>query len=988
MKRFLLNIIMVLIVSGTIMAQTNVSNMTKSDIMKLSYDELLEMPFEDVLKLADIMGVSMDELFAMVMNKSVSSASKSEESAFTSPLSSTVITKAEIRSYGISTIEEALRLVPGVIVQEKTNGIYDVYIRGLNNIPDNQMMLYTANTNTLIMIDGRIVHNYADGAVQFDILPIGIEDIERIEVVRGANAALYGQNAVTGVINIITEKPDENSKTVQGGFHMGTHENYVGDVALRYRINKKLGFGVTANLQYRRRNTDKLYVYPHPSGGRYLFDKNNNILDDDVSKGGYYSASEIPYLQQAFSFGAMKDFLPDWVKENVFRIVKNNHPDFDDETVLAYTNGFMTSLVGKLNDAAQFYSILENTATIDGMFDDLGLSRKTAGYNAYVSYQPTENISIDLTGGYQQSMVNTTPIGELPFSLAERTSKTGYVNLQANIADLSLQVNYMVGPQDHQKGIPGFKERRDDFAANAEYNLKVGDLQIVPGVAYKFVRFRDYCPDYINPYDSTDYTWKLHNPDSYTYDDSKRHLSGYTNYHIDIKDFAPSLRFDYKVGDFRAIAAGRLDKTNIPDKWNPAWQLGLSYSINDNNFVRLSYASSMRSGSGVNSGSDYHWTRDGLMPPDEIHFIKNINAPLMKSDNLELGYRWKPTDQILVDAEVFYSRSTGFGALMANSTKFTMKQEQLAKFLLDNAESVKDINRGILDDNVLLAFMNGVRVVTDVKYKELPYKVNQVGFGINIDWIISPKLIAKLNANIQHTEINDYYVYNQEAEILSQCAADMGLVTLVPSLMEDLEEDGIKYAMAEGKTDPEEISNHVMNRALTICPIIDDLDAIYKSLDKNGQEEMLTKLRNGSYTDEITADEQYSAYFGLKYTVRNEGGAVNLGNSESMPHKTENGYVHKATPNVYGMIGLIYKPIPKIDITVFGNYISKRTYETKYSEEKLNDRFTINMKVGYKPSDNVEVFFNGHNLLNSEAREFPYADKIGAIYSVGLNFGF
>ena len=262
MKRLFLCATMLVAMTCQLFAQTDVSSMTKDDIMKLSYDELLEMPFEDVMKLADIMGVSMDDLFAMIMNKSVSSASKKAEDSFKSPLASTVITKAEIRSYGITSIEEALRLIPGVIVQERTNGMYDVHIRGLNNIPDNQMMLYTENANTLLMIDGRIAHEYATGCVDFSVLPIGVEDIERIEVVRGANAALYGPIAMMGVINIITEKTTENSKELQGSLTMGTHENYIGDVAYRKNFGKKFSVGVTANLQYRRRNTNQLYVYP------------------------------------------------------------------------------------------------------------------------------------------------------------------------------------------------------------------------------------------------------------------------------------------------------------------------------------------------------------------------------------------------------------------------------------------------------------------------------------------------------------------------------------------------------------------------------------------------------------------------------------------------------------------------------------------------------------------------------------------------------
>ena len=77
MKKLILCATFLLAMVCQIFAQTkDVSSMTQDDIMKLSYDELLEMPFEDVLHLADVMGVSMDELFAMIMNKSVSSASK------------------------------------------------------------------------------------------------------------------------------------------------------------------------------------------------------------------------------------------------------------------------------------------------------------------------------------------------------------------------------------------------------------------------------------------------------------------------------------------------------------------------------------------------------------------------------------------------------------------------------------------------------------------------------------------------------------------------------------------------------------------------------------------------------------------------------------------------------------------------------------------------------------------------------------------------
>jgi iron complex outermembrane receptor protein len=63
------------------------------------------------------------------------------------------------------------------------------------------------------MIDDRIVYDYFTGGMFWDALPVGIEDVERIEVVRGAVSSLYGANAVTGVIHISTKRAKSNSQT-------------------------------------------------------------------------------------------------------------------------------------------------------------------------------------------------------------------------------------------------------------------------------------------------------------------------------------------------------------------------------------------------------------------------------------------------------------------------------------------------------------------------------------------------------------------------------------------------------------------------------------------------------------------------------------------------------------------------------------------------------------------------------------------------------
>jgi outer membrane receptor protein involved in Fe transport len=103
-------------------------------------------------------------------------------------------------------------------------------------------------------------------------------------------------------------------------------------------------------------------------------------------------------------------------------------------------------------------------------------------------------------------------------------------------------------------------------------------------------------------------------------------------------------------------------------------------------------------------------------------------------------------------------------------------------------------------------------------------------------------------------------------------------------------------------------------------------------------------------------------------------------------HTTEDGYKHKATPAVYGMFGLVYKPLDKLTISAYGNLIGERTTTLKFGNVTLPTRFTLNLKAGYKPTEKVEVFLNARNLLNTKEQEFVYCDEIGGIYTIGLNF--
>ncbi len=146
----------------------------------------------------DYFALSLEEL----LDVKVVSASRSEQeqSELAAPVG--VLTAEEIRHSGLTTIPELLALLPGVDVRRVDRTRYIVGVRGLLGIYSDR---------TLVLIDGRNALNPAWGAPDWLNLPVMIEDIERIEVLRGPGGGVWGANAFTGVINIITKRPDKTS---------------------------------------------------------------------------------------------------------------------------------------------------------------------------------------------------------------------------------------------------------------------------------------------------------------------------------------------------------------------------------------------------------------------------------------------------------------------------------------------------------------------------------------------------------------------------------------------------------------------------------------------------------------------------------------------------------------------------------------------------------------------------------------------------------
>lgn len=130
----------------------------------------------------------------------VISATKRAQPITQAPSSISVITADEIRRSSATSIADLLRRVPGLDVMRISPSDANISARGFNEPSNNDMLL---------LIDGRSAYVDFFGIVVWDDLPIVLEEIERIEIIRGPGSALYGANAFSGVINIITKSPEQ-----------------------------------------------------------------------------------------------------------------------------------------------------------------------------------------------------------------------------------------------------------------------------------------------------------------------------------------------------------------------------------------------------------------------------------------------------------------------------------------------------------------------------------------------------------------------------------------------------------------------------------------------------------------------------------------------------------------------------------------------------------------------------------------------------------
>lgn len=170
-----------------------------------------------LIRTADIANLSLEELG----NLRVTSVTLRPERYSDAPASVFVITAEDIRRSGATSLPEALRLAPNLEVARVSATTYAVSARGFQNVINNKM---------LVLIDGRTLYTSVLSGVLWDAQDVMLDDVERIEVISGPGAALFGADAFSGVINVITR----SARDTQGGVAIAGGGRLGNDASLRY----------------------------------------------------------------------------------------------------------------------------------------------------------------------------------------------------------------------------------------------------------------------------------------------------------------------------------------------------------------------------------------------------------------------------------------------------------------------------------------------------------------------------------------------------------------------------------------------------------------------------------------------------------------------------------------------------------------------------------------------------------------------------------
>lgn len=252
----------------------------------------------------------------------------------------------------------------------------------------------------VVLIDGILVNNPAGAA--FDLRMISIDQVERIEILKGGQSTIYGSDAVAGVVNIITKKGGKNGNSVYGVASYGSYKTYKGTVGISSKVDD-----FSYNVAYTQGKTDGISEAATPEGSTSVFDKDGNktgAVNANFSLQATKNLSISPFLRYFyghydFDSGAFKDSPTNNFKLKHFNGGFNTKYEFAtgkinlnysyEDSQLDSKGDYGTSLSeGKLNFIDLFYN-----QKIGSKLDVLvGLDNRATKFRLNANQQPSTNL--------------------------------------------------------------------------------------------------------------------------------------------------------------------------------------------------------------------------------------------------------------------------------------------------------------------------------------------------------------------------------------------------------------------------------------------------------------------------------------------------------------------------------------------------------------------------------------------------------------------
>jgi iron complex outermembrane receptor protein len=257
-----------------------------------------------------------------VYQETVVTASRGAQSPLDSPSSTTTITRQDIQLSGITRIPELLRRVAGMDVMEITGGDTNVSMRGFNSRLSNKL---------LVLVDGRSVYFDFIGSTFWESLTIDVDQIERIEVVRGPGSALYGADAFSGVVNIITIAPGVGKPGLRvGGGDQGQVYGSVWATGRDGDFAYRASAGYTRYPRWTREVGDKRVDLTVSDADQNIGAQNERIdirttrrfgADIQTEIGGGYSRGDL----DVYGIGPFNDYVVQFENADITASLKSKH---------------------------------------------------------------------------------------------------------------------------------------------------------------------------------------------------------------------------------------------------------------------------------------------------------------------------------------------------------------------------------------------------------------------------------------------------------------------------------------------------------------------------------------------------------------------------------------------------------------------------------------------------------------------------------------